>query len=313
MAMHEGWARRFHGALCVGFLGLLAVGWALVERQLQWRSGLFLLAGSVALATLLIYLGRQCLSASRLREQIRSLEREMQDLRPLAGLGENVARVAHDWKSTVHGLKGFLSLLESQAPGGGGAAEVLAGLRRSIDRLEEQARIALSPASARSESQATLLPGTEAAELMDSVTREVSRSFPGIQCLKLYERELPPVSLPPAVLREVLRIVLLNAAEAMKGRGTITLETHTLSRLFQIRVRDHGLGLSEADLKMLFNPGYTTKPGGSGFGLFLARRLLQSAGGSMVAEPAEGGGASFLITLQAGSEPGREPAGNPGR
>jgi len=63
----------------------------------------------------------------------------------------------------------------------------------------------------------------------------------------------------------------------------------------QIGVRDNGPGLSPAVRANLFRLGSTTKPSGAGFGLYLARRLVESRGGSLVAEAESAGGATFTV------------------
>ena len=60
---------------------------------------------------------------------------------------------------------------------------------------------------------------------------------------------------------------------------------------------DEGSGITAAALERIFEPGYTTKQGGSGYGLYLARRLVQEAGGCIAARAADGGGAEVEISL----------------
>jgi len=105
------------------------------------------------------------------------------------------------------------------------------------------------------------------------------------------------------MLRETLINVTRNAAEAMDGAGEITVETVLAADRFEIRILDHGTGLSEDNLRRTRTPGFTTKPGGSGFGLFLTRRFVESYGGRLTVSPAGDRGTVLSVgLLRGGSE-----------
>jgi signal transduction histidine kinase len=67
--------------------------------------------------------------------------------------------------------------------------------------------------------------------------------------------------------------------------------------MFHLVVRDRGPGIAPNLGDRLFALGATTKASGHGFGLFLARRLIESRGGRLTAARASGGGALFSVTL----------------
>jgi len=85
----------------------------------------------------------------------------------------------------------------------------------------------------------------------------------------------------------------------------VTLGASRANGTFSIEVRNRGPAVAAGDLDKLFRPGYTTKAGGSGFGLFLARRLAEVHGGSLSAQP-ERGGMAFTLTLPVRDPGGRE-------
>jgi len=81
--------------------------------------------------------------------------------------------------------------------------------------------------------------------------------------------------------QELLTILLRNAAEAMHGVGRCTVEVTRRGDRCRIEISDEGEGLPPDSDGRLFTPGFTTKSGGSGFGLFLARRIVEDQGGSL--------------------------------
>jgi signal transduction histidine kinase len=66
---------------------------------------------------------------------------------------------------------------------------------------------------------------------------------------------------------------------------------------FRIAVCDRGHGICPAGHIRLFQPGVTTKPAGNGFGLFLARRLVESRGGELTVESLRPTGTRFAVSL----------------
>src|SRR3989442_368322 len=112
----------------------------------------------------------------------------------------------------------------------------------------------------------------------------MSVAYPQITWQKPAASNVPFIATSPIVLREVLLILLHNAAEAMGGRGLVRIETVVSEDQLRIRVRDQGCGVPSERMQRIFEPGFTTKPGGTGLGLYLARKLLEAQGGKLAAE-----------------------------
>jgi C4-dicarboxylate-specific signal transduction histidine kinase len=103
-------------------------------------------------------------------------------------------------------------------------------------------------------------------------------------------------------LQQVLLNLIVNAVEAMSGTadGPRELQIDTAEAgpgSVRVAVRDSGPGLPPAGLKRLFEPFYTTKPGGLGMGLLISRSIVEAHGGRLWASVNEPRGASFTFTL----------------
>jgi two-component system, NtrC family, sensor histidine kinase HydH len=94
----------------------------------------------------------------------------------------------------------------------------------------------------------------------------------------------------------VLTNLLINAGQAMQGHGQIWLESQRSPGRTLFRVRDEGPGVPPDLRHRLFQALFTTKAKGTGIGLALCRRIVESHGGNIVLEPTETG-ASFLVTI----------------
>jgi len=88
-----------------------------------------------------------------------------------------------------------------------------------------------------------------------------------------------------------------NALDAMPQCGTLTLTGQCTATHVQLQVRDTGRGISTEQLAKIFEPLYTTKPGGSGLGLYIVREIVAAHGGTLTVESAPGCGTTFTMTL----------------
>ena len=107
---------------------------------------------------------------------------------------------------------------------------------------------------------------------------------------------------PPGELQQVLFNLMLNAAQAMGGRGRIEVSTERVEgRRIRVRIRDGGPGIPEENIARIFEPFFTTKaPGeGTGLGLAICNEIVQELGGTLTARNVAGGGACMEVVLPA--------------
>ncbi len=111
---------------------------------------------------------------------------------------------------------------------------------------------------------------------------------------------LPLVSCIPGQMTQVLVNLLVNAAQAIEGRGTITLESGVESDEIWIAIADDGCGMTEEVQNRLFEPFFTTRPVGKGVGLGLTIAwdiVVNRHGGRIEVESEPGKGSRFTIRL----------------
>jgi signal transduction histidine kinase len=118
--------------------------------------------------------------------------------------------------------------------------------------------------------------------------------------------KLPPVRCIAAQVNQVLMNLLVNAAQAIDGRGTITVRSGVEGPSVWIEVQDTGKGMSPEVQKRIFEPFYTTKPIGKGTGLGLSLSydiIVKRHGGRFDVKSEPNQGSTFRIWLPvAGSE-----------
>lgn len=111
--------------------------------------------------------------------------------------------------------------------------------------------------------------------------------------------ELPKLLCYPQQLGQVLLNLLVNAAQAIQGHGTITITTWAENDLACISITDTGSGMTDEVKARIFEPFYTTKPvgKGTGLGLSISAEIIRNHNGSIVVQSEPGRGTCFLITL----------------
>jgi two-component system, NtrC family, sensor kinase len=124
----------------------------------------------------------------------------------------------------------------------------------------------------------------------------------GVEITVSRPERLPRIIGPQNKLTQVFLNILLNAADALNGKGKIAIEIETNENIdrVSIAVSDNGPGIDEKIIDKLFEPFITTKPPGKGTGLGLAvcHTLVESVGGTLSATNRPNGGARFEVQLK---------------
>ena len=108
----------------------------------------------------------------------------------------------------------------------------------------------------------------------------------------------PVVAGDPVLLEWALEALVRNAVDALSGRGgTIGISVEDLGATAELMVRDDGPGVPPELRASLFEPGVSSKPGGWGIGLALARRIIEDVHHGRLALRASGPGATFVAGL----------------
>ncbi len=111
--------------------------------------------------------------------------------------------------------------------------------------------------------------------------------------------EVPKISCFPGRLNQVFLNILINAKQAIKGKGEITISTYTRDNKAYIEIRDSGEGIPEENLSKIFDPGFTTRGVGvgTGLGLSICYQIIQDHQGEILVKSEVGKGTTFTVVL----------------
>jgi two-component system NtrC family sensor kinase len=240
----------------------------------------------------------------RMKEELEKTQLQLLQAEKMSSLGKLAAGVAHQLNNPLGGITLFAKLILEEYDLEEGAKEdlhrILRDAKRCRDTVKElleftrQTRHLMRPHDINKALTRTLF-------LLESQTL-----FHNINIVKDLDASLPLVLVDIQQLYHLFMNIILNAAQAMEGRGILTVKSLLLKSEEQVRIEisDTGPGISEENLPHIFEPFFTTKEEGkgTGLGLSLAYRIVQNHGGHLHAESRREKGTTFSIILPIGTQ-----------
>lgn len=218
----------------------------------------------------------------------------------LVALGELAAGVAHEINNPLGTITIYTHLL-------------LKGLEKDDPRRED-VELILSEANRTKEivqgllsfaRETKLRPGpTNINELLEDVLGLlVNQSlFHNIKIKKSFFQNLPTIFADATQLKQVFLNIILNAAQAMEGKGNLVISTIQEKKQIKVKIQDTGPGIPPEIMGKLFNPFFTTKEKGTGLGLAISYGIIERHSGKIDIETKLGKGSTFIVSLPISAE-----------
>jgi len=227
--------------------------------------------------------------------RIRALESEIRRREQQAALGTLASGIAHEVRnplSSIKGYAGFLGSLFEEHSENRQAAQMMVQEIDRVDRVISELLEFARPADLQ-------LRPTQPEPLIRhslGIVRHEARSA-GIRITERIDTPLPQVLLDPDRFTQVLLNLYLNAIQAMKHGGDLTVEIRVTQDTMVFAVSDTGDGIAPEDLASVFNPYFTTKKNGTGLGLAIAHKIIESHNGFIRVDSIKGKGTTFYISI----------------
>lgn len=213
-------------------------------------------------------------------------------------LAELAGSLAHEIKNPLSVIRMNMDLLaedlaDAETPRERRARAKIETVHDQCTRLENLLNDFLKFARVRA---LDLVPGNLNEQLL-SVLRlfAVQARESGIRILPHLDNELPSVLLDHETIRAALLNLIKNAFEAMPGGGDLTAITRITRNGVALDLIDTGMGMDERTAVHMFEAFYSTKDGGSGLGLPIARKIIEAHGGRISVQSDVGRGTKFTL------------------
>jgi signal transduction histidine kinase len=250
--------------------------------------------------------GRLSAAFALMVAKVRDMVREIETSRHMAAVGKFAAQLAHEIRNPLTSLKLNLQSLERDAAGGvlpESCARPVRICLREIERLDRVVRGALILGRDRFGTRAPCRVHQIVRDALDVVIPQLEQQRVVLEAALSAPSDR--VTGDPENLKAAFLNLFLNAAEAMPTGGTLSVSTEALTTrpgscgIISVRIADTGSGVPAPVRERIFEPFYSTKPQGTGFGLPVALRTVEEHGGRLrvADDDGPGRGAAFLVEL----------------
>lgn len=285
---------------------------------MEWSTfGLGLVMGLAVGAALLVIASRRAVRTAR------DAERRAHRAERLAEVGAMTGGLAHEIRNPLSTIGLNVQLLEeSVADAGADQAERerrlrrVGAIRREVDRLRDILEDFLRFAGAVHLEPAAVDLGGLIDELADFFHPQAEQAGVRLRVDRAGRGMVAMVDAP--LLKQAILNLLINAVQAMQRPDApvprdqrdkeLILRIERARGAVLMHIIDTGPGIAPDRLEHIFRPYFTTRSGGSGLGLAVARRIIEAHGGSIDVASQPGKGTDFTITLPLAEEAARAPA-----
>jgi two-component system sensor histidine kinase HydH len=229
--------------------------------------------------------------------EVQDLKREVERSHRLASLGKLAAGIAHEIRNPLSSIKGFATYFGErykEVPEDQKTAEIMV---REVDRLNRVIGELLEFARPMAVQKKPTSVQTLIQHSLKMIERDAEAK--NVEIASSLSPEIKEVSVDPDRINQVLLNLYLNAMDAMKGGGTLSVK---LSRdgdhqKVKIDISDTGGGIKKGDLVHIFDPYFTTKQSGTGLGLAIVHKIMESHKGEVRVESEAGQGTTVSLLI----------------
>ncbi|MEW6381323.1 MAG: ATP-binding protein [bacterium] len=231
--------------------------------------------------------------------KIKELEEGVRRAENLAGLGILASGVAHEINNPLQVILSGANYLIKKADDREIIVEIASQVKECAEKMANIIKDLSLYIRGIQNQKVSLIDISQVLE--ESIT--MSSHVRNMQAIEI-QRDYQETGLVPGNFNQFQQIfvnLIINAVDAMQGRGTIRLETHQQDNFVHIRIQDTGCGISQENLPYIFDPFFTTKdPGkGTGLGLNVVYRLVNQYKGDIQVKTRREEGTSFLLRFPA--------------
>lgn len=232
----------------------------------------------------------------------KKLEQQILKSEKLASVGKLAAGVAHEVNNPLGGILNCLYNIRKGSLSPARQEEYLISMEDGLRRVQKIVRQLLD----FSQQHEPELLATDINMVVERVLVLTNHAFleHQIRLDKDLQPDLPPLMVDRHMIEQVLMNLILNAIQAIKGTGVITIRTRLAGRTCNISVEDTGAGIPPHILPRIFDPFFTTKATGegTGLGLSVSMGIVERHGGQILVDSEVGKGTVFTVCLPVARE-----------
>lgn len=253
-----------------------------------------LLAGQVRIA---INNAHSYQQLSEINQQLKLSEANKIRAERLAALGQMAASVAHEVRNPLSAITNCLAVLKAERNTGGRSHDALEIIQDEVARLDNLTRDFLMFGKPRVMANKPVVLEALVYKVCAALERHVQQQGQMIEVEADISGNATSHLFDADGLEVVLWNLLLNASQAIHGRGHVYATVRVYPGWFLLVVADTGKGIPPVERKLIFEPFYTQRSHGAGLGLAIVQRFVQEWGGRIRIASQVGRGTRFYVRV----------------
>jgi two-component system, NtrC family, sensor kinase len=246
-------------------------------------------------ATMAIY--NDLKDKTKVEKQLKLTQKQLAQSEKMASLGQLAAGVAHEINNPLTGVLFYASLLLERTDLDEDAKQDLNFIVEDANRCKNIVK-SLLVYSRSTDSNKRIVQINEIVEQSLKLIRD-QKKFRNIQVRRYLSQEMMLIKADTSKLNQVIINLVINAADAMKGTGRVTLHTYKDKphKKIYLEVKDTGEGIPRENLSKIFDPFFTTKEVGksTGLGLSIVYGIIEEHGGRISVKETGAKGTTFIL------------------
>lgn len=262
------------------------------RSSLIWRQ-ISIGLGALLLSLFVVLYAIRLLSKKYISNPMSKMQDKLVRAERLGALGELAGSVSHEMRNPLNVIKSSTFYLRGRL--GDADEKVVTHLDR-MERSVERADGIINDLLSYSKITTTKPEETDIRRLAETILSEI-KVPEGVKVVIKAPDDLPTFWIDPLLVGQVLNNLFLNSFQAMPQGGTVEVELAEETGFFRASVKDDGIGISAENLPKVFEPLFSTKAVGTGFGLAVCKRIVEEQGGTIGIESIEGKGTTVIVQL----------------
>lgn len=225
----------------------------------------------------------------------RAMQNHLDEIQHMASLGQLAASLAHEIKNPLAGISGAIQIMSQEMDSDHPHREIMAEILRQIDRLDTAVEDLLIYARPKPPEMGECDVGGTIQACLSLLKEDPLIKALTVECDGL-DGEIRTL-LDRSQFEQVVSNLVLNAAQACGGNGTLRICLSEKEGRVLIAFSDSGPGMTPEVLRHALEPFYTTKARGTGLGLPICKRIIEAHQGTIAIETAPFEGTTITLSV----------------
>jgi PAS domain S-box-containing protein len=242
--------------------------------------------------------------SEHLERLVEERTKKLKDAERLATIGETAAMVGHDIRNPLQTVEGAIYLAKEEIKALPSRTQEINNIEEMLNAIHEETTYVNKIVSDLQDYARPLKPQLEEIDTKQLINGTlITVQVPStIEVSVTIEHDCCTMIADPTMMKRILANLITNALQAMPDGGKLTIAAFKKEDQVRLSVQDTGQGIPDENRAKIFQPLFSTKAKGQGFGLAVVKRLVEAHNGTITFVTEVGKGTSFTVAIPVAKE-----------